>query len=68
MAVTAEMRAAGEYVFVGGLEEDGSVYTADATSGTLMITDGSYLETKEFLGGFARVTVTMVRRDAGSSL
>jgi len=33
-----------------------------------MITDGSYLETKEFLGGFARVTVTMVRRDAGSSL
>jgi hypothetical protein len=35
MAVTAEMRAAGVYVFAGGLEEeDGPVYSADPTSGT----------------------------------
>ena len=38
-AVVAEMKAAGVYVFAGGLEEeDGPIYSADATSGTLMIT------------------------------
>ena len=58
MAVTAEMKAAGVYVFAGGLEEeDGPVYSADPTSGTLMITDGPYVGTKEFLGGFAAVDV-----------
>src|SRR3954454_10702490 len=34
-----------------------AVYSADATSGTLTLTDGSYVETKEFLGGFAVVDV-----------
>ncbi len=58
MAVVDEMKAAGVYVFAGGLEEeDGPVYSADATSGTVMITDGPYVETKEFLGGFAVVDV-----------
>jgi hypothetical protein len=56
-AVVAEMKAAGVYVFAGGLEEDGPVYSADATSGTLMITDGPYVESKEYLGGFALVDV-----------
>ena len=56
-AVVAEMKAAGVYVFAGGLEEEDPVYSADATSGTLMITDGPYVETKEFLGGFAIVDV-----------
>nr|WP_275588469.1 YciI family protein [Microlunatus panaciterrae] len=55
MAVVNEMKAAGVYVFAGGLEEDGPVYSADATSGSLMISDGPYVETKEFLGGFALV-------------
>ena len=46
------------YVFAGGLEEeDGPVYSADTTSGSLMITDGPYVESKEFLGGFALVDV-----------
>ena len=57
MAVVNEMKAAGVYVFAGGLEEDGPVYSADTSSGTLMITDGPYVETKEFLGGFAVVVV-----------
>jgi hypothetical protein len=57
MGVVNEMRAAGVYVFAGGLEEDGPVVTADATSGTLMITDGPYAETKEFLGGLTVVEV-----------
>ena len=58
MAVVNEMKAAGVYVFAGGLEEeDGPVYHADPTSGTVMVTDGPYVETKEFLGGFAVVDV-----------
>ena len=57
MAVVAEMKAAGVYVFAGGLEEDDPVYSADPTGDTLLITDGPYVETKEFLGGFAVVDV-----------
>ena len=56
-AVVDEMKAAGVYVFAGGLEEDGPIYSADATSGTLVMTDGPYVETKEFLGGFTVVEV-----------
>ncbi len=58
MAVVNEMKAAGVYVFAGGLEEDGPIYSADATSGTVLITDGPYVETKEFLGGFTVVEVS----------
>ena len=50
MAVVDEIKAAGEYVFAGGLEEDGPVFSADATSGTLTFTDGPFVETKEWLG------------------
>jgi hypothetical protein len=58
-AVTDEMKAEGVYVFAGGLEEeDGPVYSADPTSGSVEITDGPYVETKEFLGGFAVVDVS----------
>ena len=56
-AVVDEMKEAGVYIFAGGLEEDAPVYSADATSGTLLITDGPYAETKEHLGGFALVDV-----------
>ena len=58
MAVVREMEAAGVLVYAGGLEEeDGPVYSADPTSGTMLITDGPYVETTEFLGGFALVDV-----------
>ena len=58
MAVTQEMKDAGVYVFAGGLEEeDGPVYHADPTSGTTIVSDGPYVESKEFLGGFALVDV-----------
>jgi hypothetical protein len=57
-AVVDEMKAAGVYVFAGGLEEEiDQAFSADATSGTLRFTDGPYAETKEFLGGFAIVDV-----------
>ena len=57
MAVVDEMKAAGVYVFAGGLEEDGPVYSADATGGSVLVTDGPFVETKEFLGGFCVVDV-----------
>ena len=57
-AVTEEMKQAGVYVFAGGLvEELDQAFSADATSGELIITDGPYAETKEWLGGFALVDV-----------
>jgi hypothetical protein len=58
MAVVDEMKATGVYVFAGGLEEDpDTAFSADATNGTLLITDGPFVETKEFLGGFTVVNV-----------
>jgi hypothetical protein len=57
-AVVEEIKAAGVYVFAGGLEEDGGrAFSADATSGTLTFTDGPFVETKEFLGGLTIVDV-----------
>lgn len=58
MAVVNEMEAAGVYVFADGLEEGAdTAFSADATSGTLMFTDGPFAETKEFLGGLTIVDV-----------
>ena len=58
MAVVDEIKAAGAYVFAGGLEEeDGPVFSADATSGALTFTDGPFVETKEWLGGLTIVDV-----------
>jgi hypothetical protein len=58
MAVVHEMEAAGVCVFAGGLEEDlDTVFSADATSGTLTFTDGPFVETKEYLGGLTIVDV-----------
>jgi hypothetical protein len=56
-AVVAEIQEAGEYLFAGGLEEDGPVFSADATSGELVFTDGPFVETKEWLGGLTVVDV-----------
>lgn len=57
MGVVEEMKDAGVYLFAGGLEEGGPVWSADPTSGSVVVTDGPYVETKEFLGGFAVVDV-----------
>ena len=57
-AVVEEMKDAGVYVFAGGLEEDRtSAFSADPTGGTVVITDGPFVETKEFLGGLTVVDV-----------
>ena len=56
-AVVDQMKDAGVYVFAGGLEQDAPVYSADATSGSVLVTDGPYVETKEFLGGLTVIEV-----------
>ena len=56
-ALRAEMRAAGVLVFTGGLDDQAPVFSVDASSGTPLVTDGPYIETKEHLGGFAVVDV-----------
>ena len=58
MAVVDEMRAAGVCVFAGGLEEDPELaFSADATGGEVLVTDGPFVETKEYLGGLTIVDV-----------
>lgn len=58
MAVIAEMEAAGVLLYAGGLEEDTSdAFSADATSGEVVFTDGPYAETKEHLGGLTIIDV-----------
>jgi hypothetical protein len=58
VAVVEEMKAAGVYVFAGGLEEDvEDAFSADPRGGEVVITDGPFVETKEYLGGFTVVNV-----------
>ena len=56
-ALVAEMKAAGVFIFTGGLDDAAPVFSVDASSGTPMFTDGPYVESKEQLGGFAVVDV-----------
>ena len=56
-AVIDEIKAAGQYLFAGGLDETGEAFSADATSGTVAFTDGPFTETTEVLGGLTVVDV-----------
>lgn len=58
-AVVEEIRAAGEYVFAGGVDEDlDNAFSADATSGDLQITEGPYAPGEQYIGGFTIIDVT----------
>ncbi|MBB3045751.1 YciI family protein [Nocardioides soli] len=46
------LRAEGAWVFAGGLQPIGSTTTVDHTGGEVIITDGPFAESKEWLGGF----------------
>ena len=48
----AEVKAAGAWVFAGGLTPPTSATTVRVNDGDLLITDGPFAETKEYLGGF----------------
>lgn len=57
-AVVAEMQAAGVLVFAGGLVEDmEQAFSADGTSGTMVVSDGPYTEVTEYLGGITIIEV-----------
>jgi len=51
-AVNTKAMESGIFVFAGGLHEQSASTTVDARSGKVEFTDGPYLETKEYLGGF----------------
>ena len=51
-AFNETVRAAGKWVFAGGLEPITTATTVDATGEAPTVTDGPYSEAKEFLGGF----------------
>jgi hypothetical protein len=50
--VTAEIQAAGSWVFVGGLLPSHATTVVRPGNGTTTMTDGPFAETKEQLGGF----------------
>jgi len=50
--VVEEMKAAGVWVFVGGLQPSHASTVVRPTGDTITMTDGPFAETKEQLGGF----------------
>jgi hypothetical protein len=56
-ALRAEMKAAGVLIFTSGLDDAAPVFSVDASTGTPLFADGPYVESKEYLGGFAVVDV-----------
>ncbi|WP_395658577.1 YciI family protein [Nocardioides sp.] len=47
-----KLRAEGAWVFAGGLETHDATTTVDNTGAEVIITDGPFTESKEYLGGF----------------
>jgi hypothetical protein len=56
--VDEEMRAAGAWVFAGGLHEPGTATVVRPKDGEVLMTDGPFTEGKEVLGG-----ITVVQAD-----
>ncbi|MFF4232067.1 YciI family protein [Streptomyces sp. NPDC001820] len=51
-AENAELRAAGAWVFAGGLHPPSTATVVRLEDGELLTTDGPYIEGKEHIGGF----------------
>jgi hypothetical protein len=56
-AVNQELRAAGAWVFAGGLHEPTASTMVRVKDGDVLTTDGPFAEGKEHLGGFTIVDV-----------
>jgi hypothetical protein len=54
-ALNDEMRAAGAWVFAGGLHDPSTATVVRARDEEFVVTDGPFAEGKEFLGGFTIV-------------
>jgi len=51
-AFNARLRAEGHWVFAGGLGSPSSATVVDGRDGKPVLTDGPFLESKEYLAGF----------------
>ena len=51
--INNEMKAAGAWVFAGGLYPPSTATVVRPKDGELLLTDGPFIETKEQIGGFA---------------
>jgi hypothetical protein len=54
-ALNADLRAAGAWVFAGGLHPPGTATVVRVRDGETLVTDGPFAEGKEHLGGFTIV-------------
>src|SRR5688500_18431760 len=55
-AFNNELQAAGRWVFGGGLQPASTATVVRVDNGEAVLTDGPYLETKEYLGGYWVIT------------
>jgi hypothetical protein len=51
-AFNDRLQAAGHFVFAGGLAAPSTATVIDNRGGEVLVTDGPFLESKEYLGGF----------------
>jgi hypothetical protein len=51
-ALNRDLRAAGAWVFTGGLHPPATATVVRAQGGEVLVTDGPYIEGKEHVGGF----------------
>lgn len=56
-AINREMKAAGVWVFSGGLHDPSTATVARYNGNEVLITDGPFAEAKEFLGGLTIIDV-----------
>jgi hypothetical protein len=56
-ALSAEMQAAGVWVFGGGLHDASSSTVVEDRDGEVVLTDGPFIESKEQIGGITIVDV-----------
>jgi hypothetical protein len=57
-ALNEELKAAGSWVFTGGLHAPGTATVVRAKDSDVVTTDGPYIEGKEHIGGFWIITAT----------
>jgi hypothetical protein len=57
-AFNDRLRADGHWVFAGGLAAPGTATVLDNRGGRAVVTDGPFLESKEYLGGFWVIEAT----------
>jgi hypothetical protein len=56
-AINRDMKAAGAWVFAGGLHPPTTATVARLKDGEVLLTDGPFVEGKEYLGGITIVDV-----------